>query len=278
MRPKPGVPREGDGYMLGHRPDELRRLGFQARLIDPITRRFLVAAGVAPGMRVLDVGSGAGDVSFLAADVVGDGGSVTGVDRSADAIATATAAAAARSLSNVSFVLSDLDALTVAQPFDAIIGRYALEWLPDPARTLGALARHARPWRRGRLPRGRLGGLGIASTGSTFDATCRWLTETIRRSGADIRGTNVYGVFRRAGLGTPTMRLEALIGGGHDADPIDQVANLAMTVADAAEMYGVASIPELDLETLRERLRAEAEATDSVLIAHGEVGAWVRLP
>jgi SAM-dependent methyltransferase len=255
MRPKPEVPREDGGYMLGHRPDELRRLGFQARLIDPITRRFLVAAGVAPGMRVLDVGSGAGDVSFLAANVVGDAGTVIGVDRSADAIATATAAAAARALANVSFVLSDLD-----------------------ARTLAALARHARPG--GVVVFHEVDWAGSAShpPAPLFDATCRWLSETIRRSGADIRGTNVYSTFRRAGLGTPTMRLEALIGGGHDAEPIDQVANLAMTVADAAEMYGIASISELDLETLRERLRAEAEATDSVLIAHGEVGVWVRLP
>src|SRR5260221_5933325 len=136
MQPHADVPAEHDGYMLGHRPDELRRLGLQARLIDPITRRFLVAAGVVPGMRVLDVGSGAGDVSFLAADVVGKGGSVTGVDRSADAIATATAAATTRFLTNVTFVLSDLDALPVAEPFDAIIGRYVLQWLPDPARTL----------------------------------------------------------------------------------------------------------------------------------------------
>ena len=90
-------------------------------------------------MRVLDVGSGAGDVSFLAAELVGDDGSVTGVDRSAEAVATARAAAVARALTDVSFVLSDLDALTVAQPFDAIIGRYVLEWLPHPARRLSGL-------------------------------------------------------------------------------------------------------------------------------------------
>ncbi len=278
MPQKSGVPGDHDGYLLGHHPDELRRLGLQARLIDGVTRRFLVAAGVAPGMRVLDVGCGAGDVSFLAVDVVGDGGSVTGVDRSADAIATATAAAAARALTNVSFVVSDLDALPVGQPFDAIIGRYVLEWLPDPALTLGALARHARPG--GVVVFHEVDWSGSAShpAAPLFDATCRWLTETIRRSGADVRGTNVYGAFRRAGLGAPTMQLDALIGGGRDAQPIDQVANLAMTVAEAAEKYGVASIAELDLETLRERLRAEAEASDSVLIAHTEVGAWVRLP
>jgi len=44
-------------------------------------------------MRVLDVGSGAGDVAFLAAELVGDGGEVVGVDRSAEAHAAATAKA-----------------------------------------------------------------------------------------------------------------------------------------------------------------------------------------
>jgi SAM-dependent methyltransferase len=278
MQPESGVSREDHEYLLGHRPEELRRLGLQARLIDPVTRRFLVAAGVARGMRVLDVGSGAGDVSFLAAELVGERGSVIGVDRSADAVATATAAAAARAVPNVSFVISDLDELPVGQPFDAIIGRYVLEWLPDPARTLRALARHGAPGAVVVFHEVDWSGAASHPPAPLFDATCRWLAETIRRSGADIRGTNVHAIFQRAGLGTPTMRLDALIGGGRTAEAIDQVANLAMTVADAAEKYGVASIKDIDPETLRDRLRAEAEATDSVLIAHTEVGAWVRLP
>jgi hypothetical protein len=50
---------------------ELERLSIQARLIAPITRGFLLDGGIAPGMRVLDVGSGAGDVAFLVAELVG---------------------------------------------------------------------------------------------------------------------------------------------------------------------------------------------------------------
>ena len=65
-------PDDRGGYLLGHDPDELRRLNAQARVIDPITRRFFQAAGIGPGMRVLDVGSGAGDVAFLAAEIVGE--------------------------------------------------------------------------------------------------------------------------------------------------------------------------------------------------------------
>ena len=65
----------------------------QARFIEPITRRFLLEAGISTGMRVLDVGSGGGDVSLLARELVGASGEVAGVDRSADAVAAAAARA-----------------------------------------------------------------------------------------------------------------------------------------------------------------------------------------
>jgi ubiquinone/menaquinone biosynthesis C-methylase UbiE len=63
-----------DGYVLGHTDAELKRLATQARLIDPITKRFLVSAGIKKGMRILDVGSGAGDVAILLAGLVGGRG------------------------------------------------------------------------------------------------------------------------------------------------------------------------------------------------------------
>ena len=71
-------------YILGHDPGELDRLIAQARFFGDLTEEVLRRAGVGPGMRVLDVGCGTGDVSFLAARLVGPTGSVLGVDRSAD--------------------------------------------------------------------------------------------------------------------------------------------------------------------------------------------------
>src|SRR5580765_7215663 len=97
---KAGPPAE---YVLGHSDRELERLSAQARLLEPITREFFLDAGIVPGMRVLDVGSGAGDVAFLAADLVGDKGSVVGVDRAAAAIVTAQRRAEAEGLRNISF-------------------------------------------------------------------------------------------------------------------------------------------------------------------------------
>jgi len=59
----PGVDRDpNQAYVLGHSDQELARLSEQARIVEPITRRFFREAGLVPGMRVLDVGSGAGDV------------------------------------------------------------------------------------------------------------------------------------------------------------------------------------------------------------------------
>ena len=103
--------RAPNDYALGHNHEELQRLIGQSRFLGELTEEVLRAAGMRPGMRVLDVGCGAGDVSFLAATLVGRDGSVIGVDRSAEAIALAKRRAADVGLANVSFVTQDLQDL-----------------------------------------------------------------------------------------------------------------------------------------------------------------------
>ena len=86
----PGCPAAADGEdcrreRLALRPRSLRaraaeRLARQAALIGPVTRALLVEAGIGPGMRVLDVGTGRGDVALIAAEHVGEEGSVVGID------------------------------------------------------------------------------------------------------------------------------------------------------------------------------------------------------
>jgi hypothetical protein len=60
--------------LLGNPDAALARLMRQGEVFRPLTRRVFVEAGITPGMRVLNLGSGAGDVALLAADLVGPAG------------------------------------------------------------------------------------------------------------------------------------------------------------------------------------------------------------
>jgi ubiquinone/menaquinone biosynthesis C-methylase UbiE len=133
-----------DGYVLGHTDAELTRLATQARLIDPITRRFLVSAGIGEGMRVLDVGSGAGDVAILLAGLVGPSGEIVGTDPALTAIEAARERIRASSLANVMFRHGDPAAMRFDKPFDAVVGRYVLQFIPDPSGAIARLSNHLR--------------------------------------------------------------------------------------------------------------------------------------
>ena len=76
----------GGAYLLGHTDREQRRLAGQAALIGPDTEALFRDAGLGPGMSVLDVGSGLGDVAILAGKLVSPGGRVLGIERSTKAL------------------------------------------------------------------------------------------------------------------------------------------------------------------------------------------------
>jgi cyclopropane fatty-acyl-phospholipid synthase-like methyltransferase len=67
-------------YVLGHTDREQSRLIRHARALAPFTERFLRDTGIGSGMRVLDIGCGMGDVTMLAAGLVGPAGRVVSID------------------------------------------------------------------------------------------------------------------------------------------------------------------------------------------------------
>jgi ubiquinone/menaquinone biosynthesis C-methylase UbiE len=120
-------------YFAADRSSEDERLMAQSRLFDPLTRRVLEAAGLVPGMRVLDLGSGAGNVARLAADLVGPAGAVVGVEKDPEAVALARRHTDA---ANVEFRVADAQTLYgIEGGFDAVIGRLILLHLSDPVGT-----------------------------------------------------------------------------------------------------------------------------------------------
>src|SRR5690348_14243745 len=105
-------------YHLGNAPEELLRQERQARALLLPSRTILAAAGIGPGMAVLDLGCGPGDLSLLAAELVAPGGQVVGLDRSQEAVDYATARVAALGLESVRFVIGDLYDPPVEGMFD----------------------------------------------------------------------------------------------------------------------------------------------------------------
>jgi ubiquinone/menaquinone biosynthesis C-methylase UbiE len=132
-------------YALGHAAAEIQRLANQAAMLRPITERLLRSAGINAGVRVLDLGCGAGDVSMLAAELVGPGGSVVGIDRSQEVLKVARERAQEAGLRQIRFVRSSVEELVVDEPFDLVIGRYILVHQSEPVALLRKAARLVRP-------------------------------------------------------------------------------------------------------------------------------------
>ncbi|MGH7725613.1 MAG: class I SAM-dependent methyltransferase [Candidatus Eiseniibacteriota bacterium] len=266
-------------YVLGHSDRELERLSAQARLVEPATRAFFLEAGIVPGMRILDVGSGAGDVAFLATNLTGLDGSVVGVDRVPAAVATARRRAQERSLGNVSFVDGDPAEMTFDEPFDAVVGRYVLLFQNDAARMLRRLARHLRP-----------GGLLVfhepdwtfvrsVPRAPTYEQCCRWIVEAGIRGGSNWNmGEKLRPTFVDAGFPDPTMRMRTFFGGGEAArEVLHAIAEIAITLLPAMEKFGVATAAEVDVATLADRMWQEVARSNGVIIWRSEIAAWSRV-
>ena len=118
----------------------------QAEILRPITERLLVNAGIGFGMRILHIGCGAGDVAMLAAELVGPSGSVVGIDRNPQVLATARERAQTVDLRNVSFEEASPETLVnKGGAFDLVVGRYVLIHQPDPVTLLRNTARLVKP-------------------------------------------------------------------------------------------------------------------------------------
>ena len=87
---------------------------------------------LAPGERVLDLGSGAGMDSLVAAQMVGPRGSVTGIDMTREMLAKARSAASEMGVSNVVFVEGEVESLPFEdESFDVVISNGVIDLIPD---------------------------------------------------------------------------------------------------------------------------------------------------
>jgi SAM-dependent methyltransferase len=268
-------PMPKSGYVLGHTDREQLRLIRQARLLAPATEHFLRDAGIVSGMRVLDIGCGVGDVTILVAQLVGSAGSVVSIDLDQASIETAQKRACAVGLDNTTFRRADIATFTDPEPFDAIVGRLVLEFVPDPAAAISRLCA---------LLRG--GGIMALQEPSwkiwlayTAHLPLRTAVTTLIRDAFIAGGANtemelpIYRGCIAAGL-TPQLRVELPIGDSPEFRSL--VHDLLLAVWTRAEALGLPLGSLGDPATLASRLDNELDANRSFAAFVGLVGAFAR--
>jgi len=268
---------DSPAYALGYSSDEFRRLELQGAFFRDLTEDVLKRAGLRAGMHVLDVGCGVGDVALLAGEFVGPTGRVLGIDRSHDAIAIARRRAAAAGQNWTLFEASEIETYTTSLRFDAIVGRLVLGYLPDAVAALRRLLGLLRPNGVVAFQEIALPLIRSVPPGALFDQCSQWVTDAFGPAGFEVdMGGKLYATFVAAGLADPQMIAAGRVAGGPESPLYDYMTGVVRSLLPMIERFNVATAAEVGIDTLAERLRREALASNACIMLPPLVGAWSR--
>jgi ubiquinone/menaquinone biosynthesis C-methylase UbiE len=266
-------------YVLGNDAEELDRLDRQAGMIERPTQLILQAAGLKPGMRVLDLGSGLGHVARLAGELVGQAGSVLGIDRSEGVLAAARDRTQRAGMPHVEFASGDATTWRMSEPVDAVVGRLLLFHVADPA----AVMRH-------HIANLRAGGAFVAIDfdlgGSRCDPPVPFVEEVVRWVEAAFQAAGAWPrVGARLGVLLEEANFERVTTFGiqryispRDHDGPALLAGVARSLAPAIVGHGIATAEALGIATLETRIEEALRHAHAVMIPPTVVGAWGYLP
>ena len=266
-------------YVMGHTDRERHRLSAQAAILAPITEQLLRRAGVGHGMRIVDFGCGVGDVSMIAARLIGASGQVTGIDIDEAALSIARQRALEDELPNVTFLQTNALEFRPDTPVDATVGRHILIHTAEPAALLKKSYSVLKP-----------GGVAVFQeydfsvvhppypSAPLWESVLAIFGEFFHRALRRTTGTQLYQLAVAAGFGSVECRAEYPLDGGANSPYYEWIAESLRSILPRAEALGVVRGAELEMDTLAERLRQEAVANGSCLPAPAMVGCIARKP
>jgi ubiquinone/menaquinone biosynthesis C-methylase UbiE len=265
-------------YLPGHDPEEISRLIRQAEMHRRFTERLLHCARIEPGQRILDVGCGAGDVTMLAAKLVGATGKVVGIDRNDDVLTMARARAKAAGFNQIEFKPTSVEEFETGDQFDGVVGRFVLIHQQSPADFLRVVA--AKLCRGGVLVlhETRTGPLGRSTpVVPLWKEVSKWLEAGSRALPSPDAADRLIKYFAAAGLPQPHLISENPIGGGADSALYRWVADLVWVLLPRLVQEKEVTAESVAIETLESRLRAAVVSADSQIEAQAQIGAWARV-
>lgn len=264
-------------YSLGADRAETARLDAQAASLHQPTVQLLRAAGIGPGMRVLDLGTGLGHVARIVADLVGPTGEVVGIDNQPQLLHTA--AERAHDVPQLRFVEADVRTYRDDRPFDAVVGRLIFFHLPDRDTVL-------RHHLAGLRPDGGLAvvldyDIGAARSEPRLPLAARALDLMLagfRSAGADpMIGTRLGPLLTSAGLtGVQTFGIQAYEPPERATAP-GMITSVLTSLQPQLAASGIPVPEELDLSTLAARLTEQTRSQDVIWLMPTLVGAWGRI-
>lgn len=229
------------------------------------TRKLLLDSGIKEGMRILDVGCGNGEVSFLAQDLLKGTGEIVGIDINEGAIINAQKTAAEKQLNNIQFMKMKLEnAAEKLGSFDAVIGRRILMYLPDSFQAISDLTKCLKP--NGQMIFQESDAIGVGALTETFPLHTKaqqWVWETVAQEQGNIHiGSEMYSLFTKAGLQVKDVRAEAVL---QTAKNGSDLAWLLQVMEKRIIQAGVATKDELE-SISEEKLTEEMKRAQAVFI------------
>jgi SAM-dependent methyltransferase len=264
---------------MGHDDRERRRLALQASILNPFSEQLLRRAGISIGMHVLDLGCGIGELSLMAARLVGRHGTVTAIDIDQPALATAAHRAREQALRNLQFVQGSIDQYEPGRAFDAAIGRHILIHLRDPLAILAKAYQWLSP-----------GGVAVFQEYDFSTVHASYPPCPVRDRGMAVFrdffgatgrgniGTQLLHLLLEAGFRAPDCRTEYPVDGGPDSPIYEWLAESFRSIAPRAAAAGFVKEFEFDLDTLEQQLRQEAVSRNASLPGPTMVGCFARKP
>jgi len=267
-----------ESYVMGHDDRERRRLSLQASILNPLSDQLLRRAGFSAGLRVLDIGCGVGELSMVAARLVGRRGSVTGIDIDKGALALAAKRAREDGLDHVDFAHGDIGTFRTDASYDAVIGRHILIHTPDPRVVVGMAHSLLSP-----------GGV-VVFQEYDFSVVHRPFPEApvyerifeifrafFAKAAHGNVGTRLFQLLIDAGFPSPECRVEYPMDGGADSPFYEWIAESFRSILPRAAALGLVRSDEVEgIDSLARRLEEEAVSGRGCVPGPAMVGCFAR--